>query len=100
MKLRAFREVRLIIYIVLFGNGIFVQYFSPMHYLCDYDGYYCSMCGMRKAIDSLISLEYIEAYESNPYIILVVLIGIVISIDTIYILTKWYSEKKKSVKKQ
>ena len=94
MKCRAFQEVRLIIYAVLIGNGIFVQYLSSMHYLCDYDGYSCSMCGMRTAINYVTSFQLKKACESNPYIVVLMVIGLLILIDSILIIKKWKNNKE------
>ena len=46
----AFVSVRLILYTAFFVNGL-VQYISPFPNLCEYEGYSCAFCGMRKAVD-------------------------------------------------
>ena len=97
MKRRAFQEVRLIIYAVLIGNGIFVQYFSPLHYMCDYEGYSCSMCGMRTAIDCLTKLQFREAFESNRHIIILLIIGLLMLLDSVLIIKEWSKNHKKLV---
>lgn len=84
----AFENVRIIIYVVVIVNGLFIQYIAPFHYLCDYDGYSCFMCGMRYAVDEVLKGNFSNAYQSNP-IIVVLIVFLLFSLgDTIYILCK------------
>lgn len=81
----AFENVRLTIYCVVLANGLFIQYFAPFNYLCDKNNVTCAMCGMRKAIDCILKLDFVSAYQSNPYIIILIVVFLVIVIDTICI---------------
>lgn len=81
-KKTGFESVRIIIYAVLILNGLFVQYIAPFHYLCDYEGYSCPLCGMRTAIDLLLALDWNGAVESNPLVIAIAIVFCLMLIDT------------------
>lgn len=84
----AFENVRIIIYVVVIVNGLFIQYIAPFHYLCDYDGYSCLMCGMRYAVDEVLKGNFFNAYQSNPLIVALLILLLFFVGDTIYILCK------------
>lgn len=92
MKHRAFQETKLILYAVLLGNGIFVQFLSPTRYLCDYEGYRCPMCGMRTAVAYIAKFQFKEAYESNHYIFIVIICVFLMLIDSLLILRDWHKK--------
>lgn len=84
----ALENVRITIYVVIIVNGLFIQYIAPFHYLCDYDGYSCLMCGMRYAVDEVLKGNFSNAYQSNP-IIIVLIVFLLFSLgDTINIIYK------------
>lgn len=83
----AFESARLTLYTVFFFNGL-VQYISPFPNLCDYEGYSCAFCGMRRAVDLLLMGEIKGAYQSNPLILLLIAILAIMGIDTINIISK------------
>ena len=85
-KKQAFQETRLIVYIVLFLNWLIVYKLKPFQCLCDDGTIKCSMCGMRKAIDELLTFDFYGAYLSNHYIVLVVIFFLVAIFDIIFIL--------------
>ena len=97
MKSIVFQEVRLILYAVIIGNGILVQYLFDLHYMCDYEGYTCSMCGMRTAIDYITKLQFKEAFKSNSYIIILFFFGLLMLLDSASIIKKMYKNYKKLV---
>ena len=96
MKNKVFREVRLLIYIVIVLNALLIQYVLPLDYRCNYKGYSCPMCGMRTAIDSAFNLDFKSAINSNPYFVLVLVAVIVMFVDTVHIL--YYYKKEKNNK--
>lgn len=81
----AFESVRLILYTVFFFNGL-VQYISPFPNLCDYEGYSCAFCGMRRAVDLLLMGEIEGAYQSNPLILPLIVVLALMGIDTSHII--------------
>lgn len=85
-KKQAFKETRLIVYIVLFLNGLIVYKLKPFQCLCDDSAIKCSMCGMRKAIDELLTFDFHGAYLSNHYIVLILIYFFVSIVDIIFIL--------------
>ena len=46
----------------------------------------CPMCGMRKAVDCILNLEFYKAYQSNPYIIALLLTLFIMFIDSFFII--------------
>lgn len=85
---RIFQEVRLIIYAVLAGNGLLIQFIVPVRYLCDYEDYNCPMCGMRAAVSCLFRLDFKSAYQSNKYILFFIIVAFVIIIDCIFLIKR------------
>lgn len=85
-KKSAFNEVRIIIYFVIMINGVYIQYFAPFHTLCEKAQNSCIMCGMRHAINYLFTLNLRKAYESNPGIIVIIALTIIIIMDVLFIL--------------
>ena len=82
----AFREIRLIIYIVIVVNGIYIQFFTPFYTLCDRTENSCILCGMRQAISKLLMLDFCGAYKSNSGIIIIMVFVCIIFIDLILII--------------
>ena len=90
----AVESVRLTVYSVLIINGVFIQYFAPFHYICDYSKQPCLMCGMRTAVDLWLSGKFEDAIESNPLILALVVAVFVMVADTVFILRGRYRRKK------
>lgn len=90
MKRKVFRSVRITIYCAMIINGLFVQYTNLFHYVCDYSTFSCPFCGMRNAINLLLMGKFELAYESNKLILLVVIISVLMMIDTIFIIYKYF----------
>ncbi|MBU9746959.1 DUF2752 domain-containing protein [Diplocloster agilis] len=86
-KKEVFETVRLVVYLVLFINGLFVQFLSPLHYLCDdYKEHICPMCGMRHAVNDILRLDFRSAYQSNPMVVWLMLVIVMMFVDTVFIL--------------
>lgn len=94
LKKDAIESVRLTVYGVLVINGIFIQYFAPFHYICDYNEQPCVMCGMRTAVNLWLSGNFSAAIESNPLILLIAVIALLIAVDTAFILLGRRKRKK------
>lgn len=84
---KEFENIRIEIYIIFQVTGI-LQCILPLKYLCDYNEYSCIMCEMRHAIDYVLQLDFRNAYKSNPLIFLIIAIGILMIIDTSFIVFK------------
>ena len=82
----AFREIRLIIYIVIVINGIYIQFFTPFYTLCDRTEDSCILCGMRQAISKLLMLDFYGAYNSNPGIVVILIFVCIMLIDLVLII--------------
>ncbi len=91
-KWKWFNEARLILYLVLITNFIIVYKYKPIASLCDNDNKYCSLCGMRNAVDKLMTLDFLGAYNSNKYIFIVLLCFIFIIADCTYICIKKFKK--------
>lgn len=81
---QVFEEVRIITYCVILLSGM-LSCTMPFHYLCDLEGYSCPFCGMRHAIDYVLELDFVSAYQSNRLIIVVILSAILMAVDCIAI---------------
>ena len=88
-KILIFENSRLIFYAVLVIAGIVVCC-SPFNFTCNYEGYSCLFCGMRRAIDYIVVFEFQKAVESNPLILYIA----VILIDLINILIRKFLRLK------
>ena len=82
----SFREIRLIIYIVIIINGIYIQFFARFYTLCDRTEHSCILCGMRQAISKLLMLDFYGAYNSNTGIIVILVFVCIMLIDLVLII--------------
>ena len=92
-KKKVFESVRITLYAILILNGVFIQYFAKFRYLCNYQGYSCPLCGMRTAIDCLLSCDFSGAIESNYLVVIVIGLIFFIIIDTISIVYRRIQKK-------
>ena len=97
MKRKAFQEVRLVVYAAFVLNCVLVQYILPTKYLCDYTEQTCPMCGMRTAVDYITKLRFKDAYEANQYIVVLLIIGLIVLIDSIVMIRKWKESKQRII---
>ena len=88
IKIVAFQKTRMIFYAVLLANGIFIQYFAPFKYKCDYTDEKCFACGLRTAINLIMQGRYTEAYQSNKLIVLIISVFILMRVDAAFCLFK------------
>lgn len=90
----AFRSARFCIYGILLLNGIFIQWFAPFHYLCDFSEKKCFACGMRTAVDLSLQGRFAEAYASNHLILVIALLLLFMAADVSLCLYKEYRTKQ------
>lgn len=83
-KKRIFENSRIISYFVIIFAGI-LQCTLPFTYFCDSGEYSCLLCGMRHAIDYILQFDFYNAYKSNPLIIVIIAIGLLMIVDTVII---------------
>ena len=91
--LQSFIEARIILYIVLVINFVVVYKLSPFNSLCDEGMNACLMCGMRNAVDRIIAFDFLGAYNSNKYIVIILLCFIFIIVDCAYMCVKKLKNK-------
>lgn len=87
-KLYEFESARLISYFVVISVSIIFTIFKPFKTLCDLPKHYCPMCGMRTSIFYLVHGNYDMAVYSNPFIVVLLILIILIALDIIQILIK------------
>lgn len=91
---QSFHEARIIFYVVFFTNGLIVYKFKPYQSLCDNGTKECIFCNMRCAVDKLFDLDFIDAYRTNEYIIVLIAFGLIAALDTIFFATKTMKQRK------
>lgn len=74
-----FQNARLIIYIILFISYIYLAYFS--HFQC----VGCQLCGMTRAVKSLLILDLKSAFEFNNMVWIFCIAIPVIATDILFI---------------
>lgn len=74
-----FQNARLIIYIILFISYIYLAYFS--HFQC----VGCQLCGMTRAVKSLLRLDFKSAFEFNGMVWIFCFVIPVIATDILFI---------------
>ena len=91
---RDFQNARLIIYLILFIFYIYLAYFS--HFQC----VGCPLCGMTRAVKSLLRLDFKSAFEFNKLVWVFCVVIPLIGVDILIILkrrckNKWKRKKTK-----
>lgn len=83
---RSFEDARLIVYLVFAANLFFAVFLSPFPTVCDFsDDPLCLACGMTRAVELLLQLDFAGAYVSNHFIIILVIVTICILVDIVHI---------------
>lgn len=82
-KISVWQEFRFSIYFAFIINGILIQWIVPVNYICNDSDKKCFACGLRTAVDLLLQGKFVEAYNSNKLIIVLVLFVAVIIIDVL-----------------
>lgn len=86
-----FENARLIIYLILFVSYIYFAYFS--HFQCSG----CPLCGMTRAVKSLLILDFKSAFEFNKMVWIFCITIPIIILDIVVILKRrckkvWFKE--------
>ena len=86
-----FENARLIIYLILFISYIYFAYFS--HFQCSG----CPLCGMTRAVKSLLILDFKSAFEFNKMVWIFCITIPIIILDIVVILKRrckkvWFIE--------
>lgn len=95
IKQQVFEEIRLIIYGAIVLSGI-LSCILPFCYICDLEGVSCAFCGMRHAIDYVLQLDFVSAYYSNRYIVVVIMVGFVMVADCFVMMLRKHVRKNKN----
>ncbi len=74
-------DVRLTLYVVLLTVGVYFVFFDQAEYACNLPGRACPFCGMKTAVYHLLHLRFLRAHESNPFVWILAVIGVVVVID-------------------
>ncbi len=90
---RDFQNARLIIYFILFISYIYIAYFS--HFQC----VGCPLCGMTRAVKSLLRIDFKSAFEFNMMVWIFCIMTPLIIVDIVVILKKYIINYKRSCKK-
>ena len=77
-----FVNARIIVYIVLFIEYIYLAYFS--HFECQG----CSLCGMTRALKCLLVLDFKSAFEFNSMVWIFCILIPFIAIDIVMIIKR------------
>lgn len=81
MKTTVFQEIRFSIYFAFLLSGIFIKWIAPYTYKCDYTDERCFACGLRTAVDLFLEGNFVEAYQSNKLIAVLVITTIIMICD-------------------
>lgn len=77
-----FQNARLIIYVILLIEYLYLAYFSNFKCIG------CPLCGMTRAVKSLLILNFTKAFEYNPQVWIFCIIIPLIVLDIIKVLIK------------
>ena len=87
------KDVRLTIYGILLVAGTYYVFFDQGSYACNLPGRACPFCGMKTAVYHFLHLRFLRAHESNPFVWILAVIGVVVVIDIALIVAQ---RKKKT----
>ncbi len=85
MEHSVFRQVRYSLYLAVILNGI-IQWVVPFQYQCSVTGEPCFACGLRTAVTLSLQGDFPAAYQSNPLIAAIVMIGLAMAADVLHAL--------------
>jgi len=75
------KQVRYSLYLTFTICFVFFQWLAPFEYKCNITNTSCFACGLRTAVDLFCQGKFIEAYNSNKLIVLLVVLSFVALID-------------------
>ena len=74
-------DVRLTLYAIFLAVGTYFVFFDRTEYYCNLPGQECLFCGMKTAVYHLLHLRFLLANDSNPFVWILVVVGVAIVID-------------------
>lgn len=86
--LDSIRSAKWNLYIIFLVNIIFIQFFAPFQYKCNFTEEKCITCGLRTAVDLFLHGHFTEAYQSNKLIVILAAIFTIILADIVMYLRK------------
>lgn len=86
--LESIRSVRWNLYLIFLANTVFIQFFAPFQYACDFMEERCITCGLRTAVSLFLHGHFIEAYQSNKLIVILVMVFTIMLADVVMHLRK------------
>lgn len=93
MNKNVWREVRFALYAAFTLNGIIVQ-FAPFQYKCNFVDKRCFACGLRTAVNLFLQGKFSAAYQSNKWIVVLVITAAVMAADVLSYLYRRKKEKR------
>ena len=92
--LESIRSVRWNLYLIFLANTVFIQFFAPFQYACDFTEERCITCGLRTAVSLFLQGRFAEAYQSNKLIVVIVIAGLIMAADVLHSLYQRCREKR------
>ena len=86
--LESIRSVRWNLCLIFLANTVFIQFFAPFQYACDFTEERCITCGLRTAVSLFLQGHFIEAYQSNKLIVILVMVFTIMLADVVMHLRK------------
>lgn len=86
--LESIRSVRWNLCLIFLANTVFIQFFAPFQYACDFTEERCITCGLRTAVSLFLQGHFIEAYQSNKLIVILVMVFTIMPADVVMHLRK------------
>lgn len=93
--LEAIQSAKWNLYIILLANGIFIQFFAPFRYKCNFTEEQCLTCGLRTAVNLFLHGHFLEAYQANKLIVVIVIGRIIMAVDVLHHLCKSRKAKER-----
>ena len=91
------QSVKWNLYAIILLNGIYIQYFAPFQYKCNFTDEKCFACGLRTAVDLFLQGKFSAAYQSNKLIVVLVLAAAVMAVDVLLYLYRLGKAKQQGV---
>lgn len=86
--LDSIRSVRWNLYIIFLATTVFIQFFAPFQYACNFTEEKCITCGLQTAVSLFLHGQFAEAYQSNKLIIILVILFAIMLADIAMYLRK------------
>ena len=86
--LDSIRSVRWNLYIIFLATTVFIQFFAPFQYACNFTEEKCITCGLQTAVSLFLHGQFAEAYQSNKLIVILAAIFTIMLADIVMYLRK------------